>query len=210
MSKTQKSTMRPNKEPDLRIVTPVEDGSTGVLAAAQEGCLAAMTGSDSSSEVAMAVEASGWAVVGFELPAGGIAPAGLLRMLPACVDALEKAARELGLSPEQQDRALLDCLRETERRLPQLVVGLFVLSQLPEVAERAFRHFHHQRHMAWHDAKELSQEMVLKILSTLTKTWPHGNVGAWLTKVRENMYRDHWRKCDRDARKKERAPRRCM
>jgi hypothetical protein len=199
MSKTQKSTMRRNEGLALEIARPAEADGADVLAV-REGAFAPVTAGDDSQQLAMAVEASGWAVAAFGLPAGAIVPAGLLRVLPACVEALLKTAKELALSPEQQERAMLDFLGEAERRLPQIVIVLFVLSQLPGIEERAFRHFRHQRDLRWHDAENLSHDTVLKILSALTGAWPHGNVGAWLSAIREHVHLDHRRRCDRHAR----------
>ena len=86
-------------------------------------------------------------------------------VLPACFAAIAKAAKEMGLTPEEHDAALADLAQEVERRVPQILTVLFVISQLPRIAAHARRHFLDKRGKSHHDAEELSQGVVLKILA---------------------------------------------
>ena len=71
----------------------------------------------------------------------------------------------MGLSPEEERVALADLAQEVERRLPQIMTVLFVISQLRRLGERAERHFRHKCGESRHDAEELGQGLVLKILA---------------------------------------------
>ena len=125
-------------------------------------------------------------------------------VLPACGEAIEKVFMEIGLTPEEQRAALADLAREAERRAPQIVTVLLIIALLPTVGERALRHFLHKRQESRHDAEELSQGVVLKILGALTGAWPRANVGAWMATIRDNHYRDHLRRRGRRVRAMER------
>ena len=121
-------------------------------------------------------------------------------VLPACGEAIEKVFQEIGLTPEERRAALAAFVREAECRAPQIVTILLLIALLPTVGERALRHFLHKRQESRHDAEELSQGVVLKILGALTGAWPRGNVGAWVATIRDNHYRDHLRRRGRRGR----------
>jgi hypothetical protein len=141
---------------------------------------------------ALAAPAGGKANVS-ALPTEAAAFERLVAIPPACFAAIAKAAEELGVAAEEHDAALADFAQEVERRLPQILTVLFVISQLPRIGERAQRHFRRKCGESHHDAQELSQGVVFKVLRTLTGAWPRGNLGAWLATVRDNIYRDHLR-----------------
>jgi DNA-directed RNA polymerase specialized sigma24 family protein len=97
-----------------------------------------------------------------------------------------------------------DFLREVGGHAPHIVVTLFVRSQLPNIMESAVKHYRYKRGMSDHDAENLGQELVLKILTALTRACPRGNVGAWVRTIRSNVYWDHLRDQGRRARGMER------
>jgi hypothetical protein len=136
----------------------------------------------------------------FGSPDDEAAFARIASLLPACREAIEKVFKAMGLSPQEQRAALAAFVREAEHRAPQIVTVLLLIALLPTVGERALRHFLHQRQESRHDAEELSQGVVLKILGALTGAWPRGNVGAWVATIRDNHYRDHLRGHGRRAR----------
>jgi hypothetical protein len=121
----------------------------------------------------------------------------LLAVLSDCTATAQKVATELGLSPEEESEMLASLQTEIGRRAPQLIKVLCVLALLPIAEKRAFKHFRGKGETR-HDAEELSHDVVLKILSAMTGSWPRGNVGAWLSVIREHVYADHHRKSGRE------------
>jgi hypothetical protein len=108
--------------------------------------------------------------------------------------AIQKLATELDLTPEELRTGLSNFVKEAERRCPQILTGLFIIALLPVLASRTFRYFRYTRSETYQDSQDLSQSFVLKTLATLAG--PHGNIGAWLSEIRENLYKDHLRKRD--------------
>jgi hypothetical protein len=131
----------------------------------------------------------------------------ILAVLGNCVTAAQKVSTELGLSPEEAADATTNLLVELERRLPQFVTVVCVISLLPLVGKRAFCHFRTACTESYQDSEELSQSVVVKVLAALTGSWPRGNVGAWLQAIQQNVFQDHIRKCSRRRRGMERLER---
>jgi hypothetical protein len=140
----------------------------------------------------------------FRLPTAGLGFDRLAPAVPACVEALQNAAKTLGVTAEQESAAMDDFLKEVGRHAPQIAVTLFVRSQLPHIRERAVKHYRYKRGMSPHDAEDRASDLVLKILTALTGAGPRDNVGAWVAKIRSNLYWDHRRDQVRRARGMER------
>jgi hypothetical protein len=108
--------------------------------------------------------------------------------------AARKACSELGLNPEEERLTLEKIQEELEQRVPELLAAMSVIAMLPIVQERAYTHFLHKQAEARHTAEDLSQALVLKLHAAVTGALPRGNVGAWISVVRKNLYRDVLRK----------------
>jgi hypothetical protein len=129
--------------------------------------------------------------------------AALGQITPDCLPSAQRMIAQLGLSADQVHEVLPDLVREIEGRLPAFVNVLLLVSLLPILRQRIYR-FHLDRNIPQPDAENLSQAAVLKILKALFGSWPRGNVGAWVAKIRDNVFRDDQRKRRRHARVMER------
>jgi hypothetical protein len=124
--------------------------------------------------------------------------------------AICKVGKELGLSDDERRQALTSMIPIAKRRLPQFAIVLFVESVLPLVQERAYLHFRYDKRESVDDAMELSQALVEKLLKSFVGRWPRGNVGAWITAIRSNVYADHVKQRAREKQKLEKYTGRTM
>ncbi len=119
----------------------------------------------------------------------------ILKLLADSASMAEKAIVELRLTPDEQELIVSNFAIELERRIPQIVGTLLIVSALPVIGERAVKHYQHCRGESLLDAEDLSQSLVEKILSALVGRWPRGgNIGVWIGKISEKVYFDKCRK----------------
>ncbi len=84
-------------------------------------------------------------------------------------------------------------ISDIELLLPGFLKRTTLNTLLPTIQQRAQVYFV-ANEVPDCDADELAATLVVKILKATSKKWPHTNVGSWITKIRENLLRDYWRK----------------
>ncbi|MGE4003404.1 MAG: RNA polymerase sigma factor [Planctomycetaceae bacterium] len=76
-----------------------------------------------------------------------------------------------------------------EQLLPEFARAATLAALLPWIEIREQRHFAKDPELR-PDAEDLGADIALKIWSALFRTWPRGNLGAWVAQIRRNVASD--------------------
>jgi len=109
-----------------------------------------------------------------------------------CIKAMQKINSELRLTAEER-QTLCGVFIVPESLQPAAAAAHFFCLLLPSIASRAYRHFQHKCKESHEDAEDLSHLLVTKILTAIKVRMPTGNVGAWIARIRSNLYLDFLR-----------------
>lgn len=92
-----------------------------------------------------------------------------------------------GLSEDDDAKAMV--ATAFERFLPEFARAATLVALLSWIEIREQRHFDKDEKLR-PDADDLGAEVALKIWTALFRTWPHGNLGAWVAKIRRHVAAD--------------------
>jgi DNA-directed RNA polymerase specialized sigma24 family protein len=122
----------------------------------------------------------------------------LQAITPACVCSLHRVVAQFGLIPDEINQTLQTQREVIQRKLPDIINVLTIVSLLPVLRERFLRSYS-SRESTRSQAEDLSQDVVMKILEALFGRWPRGNVRAWIDAIRKNVGIDDIRKQNREV-----------
>jgi DNA-directed RNA polymerase specialized sigma24 family protein len=97
------------------------------------------------------------------------------------------------LSDADAEPIIARIISDIERHLPGFLKRTALEALLPLVQQRA-QGFYRANGVGCDDASELASELIAKICKAISKEWPRGNIGCWITTIRARLLLDYWDK----------------
>src|SRR5580704_11933146 len=97
------------------------------------------------------------------------------------------------LNQDERDGVVGSFESEFDRRFPQILKRELIVAMLPSIRRSAEGFFRSNR-VPFPDAEDLGGKVVVKILTRLSRGAPNGNPGAFVSKLRERVLIDYWRR----------------
>jgi DNA-directed RNA polymerase specialized sigma24 family protein len=95
-------------------------------------------------------------------------------------------------SDEEVEALKAQIIEYVESLMPEFLKRVTLEALLPLIQQRAQAFF--LANDPYCDAEDFAATLVLKILKDIDEEYPHGNVGAWVARIRTNQLLDHWKK----------------
>jgi DNA-directed RNA polymerase specialized sigma24 family protein len=96
------------------------------------------------------------------------------------------------LPSEEAEAVTARLASDVQRHLPHYLRRATLSALLPLVQQRAQGYFL-ANDVPCCDAEDLAASLISKVLMAIGEKWPRGNVGSWISTIRNHLLYDYWR-----------------